>query len=166
MALRERLRGGRISRLAGGSSLAKQVEGQRPLLFFAIAAIALSMLRSAKGEGDLEVHITWPLVARLAPIGLVTGFAAGFFGIGGGFLIVPGLMFAAGMTLSNAAASSLVSVALFGAATSFNYAISGLVDWPVAGLFILGGVLGGALGLRGAQACRRAPLWRAACSPG
>ena len=84
MALRERLRGGRISRLAGGSSLAKQVEGQRPLLFFAIAAIALSMLRSAKGEGDLEVHITWPLVARLAPIGLVTGFAAGFFGLAAG----------------------------------------------------------------------------------
>ncbi len=82
----------------------------------------------------------------------MTGFAAGFFGIGGGFLIVPGLMFATGMTLSNAAASSLVSVAIFGAATSFNYAISGLVDCPVAGLFIVGEVVGGILGLRGAQA--------------
>ncbi len=37
-------------------------------------------------------------------------------------------------------------------ATSFNYAISGLVDWPVAALFIVSGVLGGALGLRGARA--------------
>ena len=137
-----------------GSSLAKQVDGKRLLLLFAfaMAAIALSMLRRPRSEGDPNVHITWPLVARLAPIGVVTGFAAGFFGIGGGFLIVPGLMFAIGMTLSNAAASSLVSVALFGAATSFNYAISGLVDWPVAGLFIVGGVVGGILGLRGAQA--------------
>ena len=127
-----------------GSSLAKQVDGKRLLLLFAfaMAAIALSMLRRPRSEGDPNVHITWPLVARLAPIGVVTGFAAGFFGIGGGFLIVPGLMFAIGMTLSNAAASSLVSVALFGAATSFNYAISGLVDWPVAGLFIVGGVVG------------------------
>ena len=137
-----------------GSSLAKQVDGKRLLLLFAIAmaAIALSMLRRPRSEGDPDIHITWPLVARLTPIGVVTGFAAGFFGIGGGFLIVPGLMFAIGMTLSNAAASSLVSVALFGAATSFNYAISGLVDWPVAALFIVGGVVGGILGLRGAQA--------------
>jgi uncharacterized protein len=137
-----------------GSGLAKQVDGKRLLLLFAIAmaAIAVSMFRRPHSEGDPNVHITWPLVARLAPIGVMTGFAAGFFGIGGGFLIVPGLMFATGMTLSNAAASSLVSVALFGAATSFNYAISGLVDWPIAGLFIVGGVVGGILGLRGAKA--------------
>lgn len=137
-----------------GSGLAKQVEGQRLLLFFALAmaAIALSMLRKPQNEGDPGVTITWPLVVRLAPMGVATGFAAGFFGIGGGFLIVPGLMAATGMTLANAAASSLVSVALFGAATSANYAISGLVDWPIAGLFIVGGVIGGWLGLRGAGA--------------
>jgi hypothetical protein len=137
-----------------GSSLAKAVDGQRLLLFFAfaMAAIALSMLRRPKSEGDPEVRITWPLILKLAPVGVLTGLAAGFFGIGGGFLIVPGLMAAAGMTLANAAASSLLSVALFGAATSLNYAISGLVDWPIAGLFILGGLAGGALGVRGAGA--------------
>lgn len=136
-----------------GSSLAKAVDGQRLLLFFAfaMAAIALSMLRKPKGEGDPAVHITWPLVARLAPMGLLTGFAAGFFGIGGGFLIVPGLMSAAGMTLANASASSLLSVAIFGAATSVNYAVSGLVNWPAAGLFVAGGAVGGWLGLKGAR---------------
>ncbi len=144
-----------VAGLAGsflGSSLAKQVDGQQLLLFFALAmaAIALSMLRRPKGEGDPQVHITWQLTLKLAPLGLLTGIAAGFFGIGGGFLIVPGLMAATGMTLANAAASSLLSVALFGAATSANYAASGLVDWPVAGLFILGGLAGGWAGLRGA----------------
>lgn len=144
-----------VAGLAGsflGSSLAKQVDGQQLLLFFSIAmaAIALSMLRRPKGEGDPQVHITWRLTLKLAPLGLLTGIAAGFFGIGGGFLIVPGLMAATGMTLANAAASSLLSVALFGAATSANYAASGLVDWPVAGLFILGGLAGGWVGLRGA----------------
>lgn len=136
-----------------GSSLAKAVDGQRLLLFFALAmaAIAVSMLRRPKSEGDPAVRITWRLTLRLAPLGLLTGLAAGFFGIGGGFLIVPGLMAATGMTLANAAASSLLSVALFGAATSANYAASGLVDWPVAGLFILGGAAGGALGLGGAR---------------
>lgn len=144
-----------IAGLAGsflGSSLAKQVDGQQLLLFFAVAmaAIALSMLRRPKAEGDPQVHITWRLTLKLAPLGLLTGAAAGFFGIGGGFLIVPGLMAATGMTLANAAASSLLSVALFGAATSANYALSGLVNWPVAGLFIVGGVAGGWAGLRGA----------------
>jgi uncharacterized membrane protein YfcA len=144
-----------VTGLAGsflGSTLAKQVDGQRLLLFFALAmaAIALSMLRRPKGEGDPQVHITWRLTLKLAPLGLITGVAAGFFGIGGGFLIVPGLMAATGMTLANAAASSLLSVALFGAATSANYAVSGLVNWPVAGLFILGGMAGGWVGLRGA----------------
>jgi len=135
-----------------GSSLAKQVDGQQLLLFFALAmaAIALSMLRRPKSEGDPGVHITWQLTLKLAPLGLLTGLAAGFFGIGGGFLIVPGLMAATGMTLANAAASSLLSVTLFGAATSANYALSGLVDWPVAGLFILGGAVGGWAGLKGA----------------
>lgn len=135
-----------------GSTLAKQIDGERLLLFFsmAMAAIALSMLRRPKNEGDPGVHITWQLTLKLAPLGLLTGLAAGFFGIGGGFLIVPGLMAATGMTLANAAASSLLSVALFGAATSANYAMSGLVDWPVAGLFILGGAVGGWAGLKGA----------------
>jgi len=135
-----------------GSSIAKTMDGQRLLLFFAIAmaAIALSMLRRPKSVGDPDVHITWKLILKLAPMGVLTGFAAGFFGIGGGFLIVPGLMAATGMTLANASASSLVSVAIFGAATSLNYAVSGLVDWTIAGLFILGGLAGGLIGVRGA----------------
>jgi uncharacterized membrane protein YfcA len=135
-----------------GSSLAKAVDGQRLLLFFAaaMAAIALSMLRRPKSEGDPDVHISVPLMMKLAPLGVLTGLAAGFFGIGGGFLIVPGLMAATGMTLANAAASSLVSVSVFGAATSLNYAVSGQVNWPIALLFIVGGLGGGAVGVRGA----------------
>ena len=136
-----------------GSTIAKHVDGQRLLLYFAIAmaAIALSMLRRTASTGDPAVRLSWQLTLRLVPIGLATGFAAGFFGIGGGFLIVPGLMLATGMPLANAAASSLVSVAIFGAATAANYAVSGLVNWPITALFIAGGVAGGALGLRGAR---------------
>lgn len=146
-----------IAGLAGsfaGSSLAKLVSGQTLLIGFALAmaAIGASMLRKPRSEGDPNVHISPKLVLRLAPLGLLTGFAAGFFGIGGGFLIVPGLMLATGMTLANATASSLLSVALFGAATSANYAASGLVDWPLAGLLLTGGVLGGVAGLFAARA--------------
>jgi uncharacterized membrane protein YfcA len=136
-----------------GSSLAKLISGQQLLLAFAfaMAAIGVSMFRRPKSEGDPEVHISMKLVARLAPLGLLTGLAAGFFGIGGGFLIVPGLMLATGMTMANATASSLLSVALFGAATSFNYALTGQVDWPLAGLLLVGGAVGGAAGLFAAK---------------
>jgi len=141
-----------LAGLAGsfaGSSLAKLISGQHLLLAFAfaMAAIGLSMFRKPTSEGDPNVQINMKLIARLAPLGLLTGLAAGFFGIGGGFLIVPGLMLATGMTMANATASSLLSVALFGAATSANYALSGQVDWPLAGLLLLGGAAGGVAGL-------------------
>jgi len=145
-----------IAGLAGsfaGSSLAKLISGQQLLLAFAfaMAVIGLSMFRKPKSEGDPDVHISMKLVARLAPLGLLTGLAAGFFGIGGGFLIVPGLMLATGMTMANATASSLLSVALFGAATSFNYALTGQVDWTLAGWLLLGGAVGGVAGLFAAK---------------
>lgn len=133
-----------------GAHLAKQVDGHALLLWFALAMalVGLSMFRRPRSEGDPLVHIDTAKALRLAPIGLLTGLAAGFFGIGGGFLIVPGLMAATGMTLAHAAASSLLSVALFGAATSASYAASGLVDWPIFAALIAGGALGTFAGVR------------------
>jgi uncharacterized membrane protein YfcA len=142
-----------LSGLAGslvGAHLAKQVDGQRLLIWFAVAMalVGLSMLAPRRAEGDPGVHLTRGLVLKLAPVGLGTGLAAGFFGIGGGFLIVPGLMAATGMTLAHAAASSLVSVALFGFATSASYAASGLIDWPVFAALVAGGAVGAMAGAR------------------
>ena len=81
----------------------------------------------------------------------MTGALSGFFGIGGGFIIVPGLMFAAGMPIINAIGSSLVAVTVFGATAALNYAASGLVDWRLAIIFIGGGIAGGLAGGRIAQ---------------
>lgn len=131
-----------------GSTLAKLISGDALLLAFAVVmfAIGLSMFRKKGAEGDPAVSLNWKFVVRLIPLGLAVGLAAGFFGIGGGFLIVPGLMLATGMTISSATASSLVSVAIFGIATAGNYALSGWVDWSIAGLLILGGLVGGLFG--------------------
>lgn len=128
-----------------GAYLAKQVDGEVLLLWFgvAMAAVAVSMLLPQKGQGDPDVRLTWVLTLKLAPAGLLVGLAAGFFGIGGGFLIVPGLMAATGMTLAHAGASSLLSVVVFGAATSTTYAVSGLIHWPVFAALVAGGALGG-----------------------
>ncbi len=132
-----------------GAHLGKMVDGASLLHWFAIAmiAIALSMLMPRKSDGDPAAHLTPQMVLKLAPVGLVVGLLAGFFGIGGGFLIAPGLMVSTGMTLANAAASSLVSVALFGGATSFSYAASGQLDWPIFAALVAGGFGGAIIGL-------------------
>lgn len=91
-----------------------------------------------------------PIAVRLVGIGFLTGAVSGFFGVGGGFLIVPGLLLGSGMAVLNAISSSLFSVGAFGLTTAANYALSGLVDWTVAGLFIAGGVAGGFAGMKAA----------------
>src|SRR3546814_7199914 len=55
-----------------------------------------------------------------------SGAFSGFFGIGGGFLIVPGIVAATGMPMINAVGTSLVAVTAFGLTTAANYAWSGL----------------------------------------
>ena len=141
-----------LAGLAGalaGAHVGQLIDGKTLLNWFAMAmiAIAVSMLVPRKSAGDPAVHLTGPMVLKLAPVGLAAGFAAGFFGIGGGFLIAPGLMASTGMTLANASASSLLSVTLFGSATSASYAFSGLVDWALFAALVAGGVLGAVLGL-------------------
>ncbi|ATC25766.1 sulfite exporter TauE/SafE family protein [Caulobacter vibrioides] len=133
-----------------GAHLAKAVNGQHLLVWFALAmaAVGLSMFRAPGSPGDPDVQIDPAKAMRLVPVGAATGLAAGFFGIGGGFLIAPGLMAATGMTLANAAASSLVSVTMFGAATSLSYAASGLVDGRLFLALIAGGAAGVAIGAK------------------
>jgi hypothetical protein len=135
-----------------GSTLGKLVDGQQLLFLFALAmmAVGLAMLRPRHATGNADVRITAWMAVRLIAIGLVVGAVSGFFGIGGGFLIVPGLMLATGMPIINAIGSSLFSVGSFGLTTAINYALSGLIEWAIALLFIAGGVAGGYGGMRAA----------------
>jgi uncharacterized membrane protein YfcA len=133
-----------------GAALGKAVGGQTLLLAFAIAmfGVGISMLLRKTDTGDAEVRISLRLALRILPVGFLVGMASGFFGIGGGFLIVPGLIGATNMAILNAVGSSLVAVTAFGTATAASYGLSGLVLWDVAGLFVFGGFVGGLLGQR------------------
>jgi uncharacterized membrane protein YfcA len=128
----------------GGSSAGKAYDGQRLLFLFALVMITIGavMLRRRKSGGTPEPHVDLTTAAKLAQFGLLTGLFSGFFGIGGGFLIVPGLIAATDMAMINAVGTSLVGVTSFGLTTALNYALSGLVDWPLAGIFIGGGFVG------------------------
>jgi uncharacterized protein len=147
-----------------GSSFGKIVDGQRLLILFALLmlVIAALMFRGRKAPSAATVPDRPFDLWRLAAIGLATGTIAGFYGIGGGFLVVPGLILATGMPTIAAIGSSLVAVGVFGMTTAVNYAASGLVNWPIALLFIAGGVAGGWIGARLAKrlSARRQTLER------
>lgn len=142
-----------IAGAAIGSTLGKAFDGQKLLFLFAIVMIVVGvvMLRRRAHEGDKDVRLGRDNAVKLVLFGFGTGLFSGFFGIGGGFLIVPGLIAATGMPMLNAVGSSLVAVTAFGLTTAANYALSGLVDWPLAGLFIGGGVVGSLAGTRAAK---------------
>jgi uncharacterized protein len=131
-----------------GSTLGKLINGEKLLALFGLLMLVIGalMFRSRGGQGFPQVRLSRENFPRLAATGLATGALSGFFGIGGGFLIVPGLMFAANLPILNAVGSSLVSVAAFGVTTATNYAFSGLVDWPLAATILGGGVIGGMIG--------------------
>lgn len=132
-----------------GSSIGKLVDGNKLLFLFGQVMFAIGgmMLRTRSATAAPERDADLRTCLLTAGIAFVIGTASGFFGIGGGFLIVPGLLLATRMPMINAVGSSLLAVGCVGLATAINYAFSGLVDWLVAGLFIAGGVVGGLLGM-------------------
>ena len=144
---------GGVAGAALGAEAGKAMDGQALLALFGVMMIVvgLAMLRARRSAGDPDVRLrrdtAGHLLPRLVPAGLGVGLLAGFFGIGGGFLIVPALIVATGMPMRNAIGTSLVAVAALGLTTAGSYASSGLVDWPLVALLVAGGVAGAAVGI-------------------
>lgn len=133
-----------------GSTAGKMVDGEKLLFLFALLMLVVGMLilRGRGNPGEPGAECTRGNAPKVLGFGLSTGAFSGFFGIGGGFLIVPGLIGSTGMPILNAVGTSLVAVSAFGLTTALNYALSGLVDWPLAIIFVAGGALGSVAGMR------------------
>ena len=142
----------------GGTLLGAQLGLITPsdslLIFFALfmSVVGFLMLRKKATKSDVQSsgkQTTVMLSKRNIPLsGFFVGTLAGYFGIGGGFLIVPTLMYSGGLNIIEAIGTSLVSVSAFGLTTATNYFVAGNVDVLVAILFVVGGVMGGILGVR------------------
>ncbi len=135
-----------------GSSFALRLPGEHLLTLFGLVMVVVGAVMALRrdAEGNPDIHLSFSTAPRLLPFLVATGFGvgavSGLFGIGGGFLIVPGLMLATNMPIAFAIGTSLVSVAAFGATTAANYALSGMVDWHIAAYFVAGGLAGGLAG--------------------
>jgi uncharacterized membrane protein YfcA len=95
---------------------------------------------------DGKLTFTAPCSVALALAGLTTGLLAGFFGVGGGFIIVPALMLIIRMGIHSAVATSLVIIALTGFTGSVYAILKDSIVWSVMLLFAFGGVIGMLIG--------------------
>ena len=81
----------------------------------------------------------------LAMVGVAVGILSGLFGIGGGTVIVPALVWL-GLTQRHAAATSMLAIVPTSISGVVSYAVNGNVDWIAALLVFLGMFVGGQIG--------------------
>jgi uncharacterized protein len=136
-----------------GSTLGKFVNGERLLILFAalMIVVGLFMLEQRKAPTQPMAVMDLPTASKLGGVGLGTGLLAGFFGIGGGFLVVPALIGVTRMNILTAIGTSLIPVLAISLTTALNYGASGLINWPLALLFVTGGFVGSLLGAQVAK---------------
>jgi uncharacterized protein len=142
-----------VAGAAIGSAIGRHVEGQHLLFLFAILMIVIGVLMLRRRGGAQTESSTAPTPSGLRSfrplvvVATAVGTLSGFFGIGGGFLIMPGLRLSTGMPTICAIGSSLLVVGTFGLTTAVTYGWSGLIDWPVAAEYLVGGLAGGVSGM-------------------
>ncbi len=90
-----------------------------------------------------EVSVNWP---TLVILGAVVGFVSGLFGIGGGFLMAPILVFL-GIPPTVAVASQASHVVASSTSGVIRYTSQKMVDYRIGGIMALGGVLGALFGV-------------------
>ncbi len=82
-------------------------------------------------------------------VGAMVGFLAAIMGVGGGFIMVPAMIYILGMPTKVVVGTSLFQIIFVAAFTAFMHALtSQTVDLLLAALLILGGVIGAQIGAR------------------
>lgn len=129
-----------------GAQLTHLVSPAVLMLIFAalMIVIATLMLRGGTLHASHEKEqCSWP---RCSVTGLVVGGLTGFLGVGGGFLIVPALVFFGHLPLKSAVITSLLIIAVNSFAGLAGHLGQAPFDWSIAALFLgasLVGMLGG-----------------------
>jgi uncharacterized protein len=151
--------------LAGGV-VNRHVDQQWLMIAFAAIMVAagIRMLRPAgEGGGVCELPdggVAWRrCLPRAVLTGLAVGFLTGLLGVGGGFLLVPALIVALGLSTPTAVATSLVVVTINAVAGLVPYltAPAGTgppMDWRLIGAFALAAI---ASSLPAGRLARRLP---------
>jgi len=108
---------------------------------------------------DGRLRLNAPCSAALIGVGALVGVLSGFFGVGGGFLIVPALILITEMGIHRAVATSLLVISLIGVSGVGSAVVAGRdMNWAILALFVVGGVVGMFMGRALAQRLAGATL--------
>lgn len=132
-----------------GTALNRLVDPEAILASFALLLLAAAAgIVPRRGETPGFRCRGSCLLKRALPVGLATGALTGFYGVGGGFLIVPALAVLIGAGFAEAIGTSLAVIALTSAAALVAHLASGGIDWPVTASFTSAAVIGALAGTR------------------
>ncbi len=138
-----------------GSLLSRDVDGEILMLAFGLLLllVAALMFRKARrgGSSAAEVKSLRDPRTAITTVGtaILVGLLTGFFGVGGGFAIVPALTLVLGLPVLLAVGTSRV-VIVINSATSLatRLAVGVELDWPVIAAFALAAMVGSLAGSR------------------
>lgn len=135
-----------------GTWLNHQVSGAWVLFLFGLLMLVVAIRMWFRGGGGGTVgtrtNETVAMSWKVPVAGLAVGLLTGFFGVGGGFLIVPALALALGLPMAIAVGTSLAIIAINSVSGIAAHLGSGGFDLTIAALFIVGGLVGGMVGGR------------------
>jgi uncharacterized protein len=142
-----------------GTALNRLVGGPALLLAFAalLLAAAAAMVRRRPAPSSRAARS----LARVAPVGLATGLLTGFFGVGGGFVILPALVLLLGLPITRAVGTSLLVIALTSSAALAAHLASGSIDWTIASALTGAAMVGALAGRRFGSSLRPERLGQA-----
>lgn len=129
------------------------------LLSFGLLMLLVSVLLLRNGHPSVDAPgkevpsntVTTSHAAKLSGLGLLIGWLTGFFGIGGGFLTVPALMFFLGLPIRVAIGTSLLITALMSAAGIAGHLQQGMVDPGLVAVMAAGSAAGLLVGAKVAR---------------
>jgi uncharacterized protein len=127
----------------GGARVAKHVPGEVQLVLFALVSLAgsIMMFRGTFRKARVEEPVAYTreidaaTFLLLALEGAGVGFITGLIGIGGGFLIVPALVFVAKIPMRLAIGTSLLIITMNALSGFAGYAGIVPIDWNLVGWF-------------------------------
>lgn len=139
-----------------GALASASVSGRTLILAFVPVMLIAAVLTYFRGDTPHDSDLgdcPEPSFSRAGGSGLAVGAMTGFFGVGGGFLIVPALTTLLGLSMRRAIATSLAIITLTGLAALVSHLAEGArPDWPLTltlcGAAAVGALLGSSLGRR------------------
>lgn len=140
---------------------APAVPSRRPAGARASTGTLLAPTTSRPATSEVSTRSRVLRMARITAAGLLVGFLTGFFGVGGGFVIVPALTLALGLSMPSAIATSLLVIALNSGGSLLARAGTADFDWSVIVPFTCAAIAGSFAGKKVADRLSATTLTRA-----